>query len=174
MTTNLHFILTGGTIDAFYNAINQTATPNINSAIPDYLNEYIQPYDEISYNQICMKDSRDITDTDRANIVKDIEQTLANKIIITHGTDTMQITAEYILNALELPQKTIILTGSMVPLKGFANNDSAFNLGYAMASAKTLRPGVYIAMHGHIFYAGRVTKNKNRARFEVKTDEPDI
>jgi L-asparaginase len=123
MTADLHFILTGGTIDGFYNAINQTATPNLNSVIPEYLNESIHPYTEITYNQICMKDSKDITEDDRAKILKDIEQNPASRIIITHGTDTMEVTAEYILNALELPQKTIILTGAMIPLKGFSNSD---------------------------------------------------
>ena len=75
----------------------------------------------------------------------------AKKFIVTHGTYTMPDTARFIKANIKDKNKVVILTGSMVPLKGFDSSDAQFNLGYAIAQVEQLLPGVYIAMNGVSF-----------------------
>lgn len=166
MDQKIHFIMTGGTIDGFYDAVGQTARPGKVSVIPEYFDDVIKPYAYTSFETLCMKDSKEITDDDRVQMATRIQNADTSKIIITHGTDTMEKTAGFLKNALGPDTgKTVILTGSMVPL-GFSKSDSGFNLGFAFAEIRRLTPGVYICMHAHIFEAGNVTKNFEQARFE--------
>ena len=159
--------MTGGTIDAFYNAIKQTATPRLKSGIPDYIKDMIKPYGKFTFTTVCMKDSRELTETDRRKMAAAIQKTPAKKIIITHGTDTMDKTAAFLLKKLGSKNtKTIILTGSLIPLSGFSGSDSGFNMGYACAEIRHLAPGIYICMNARAFPAGKVKKNVKKARFE--------
>ncbi|HSC39973.1 MAG TPA: asparaginase domain-containing protein, partial [Chitinophagaceae bacterium] len=86
-----------------------------------------------------------------------------DKIIITHGTDTMTVTAREL--AEKVPNKTIVLTGAMIPYK-FGSSDGFFNLGAALAFAQTLPPGVYVVMNGRYFNWDNVRKNKQTGQFE--------
>ena len=95
---------------------------------------------------LLRKDSLDITDGDRENIFKSIEDTNADKIIITHGTDTIHVTAKRLS---EVKNKTIVLTGAMLPEK-FSDTDADFNLGMAVAGVQVLPFGVYICLYGKI------------------------
>jgi L-asparaginase len=83
--------------------------------------------------------------------------------VITHGTDTMSDTAKML--AEKVKEKTIILTGAMIPIK-FGSSDGLFNLGSALAFAQTLPPGVYVAMNGRYFNWDNVRKNKQSGMFE--------
>jgi L-asparaginase len=89
-----------------------------------------------------------------------------SRIVITHGTDTMAVTARC-LDAAGLADKTVVLTGAMVPYK-FGSSDGLFNLGSALAFAQALPPGVYVAMNGRCFPAARVKKNKQTGIFETE------
>jgi L-asparaginase len=84
-------------------------------------------------------------------------------IVITHGTDTIVETAHAL--AASIRNKTIVLTGAMIPYK-FGSSDGLFNLGSALAFVQTLPPGVYIAMNGRCFPADRVRKNRETGMFE--------
>ncbi len=126
----------------------------------------IKTCSKTSFETLCMLDSSDITDEHRHQMVQGIKATSAENVIITHGTNTMTQTAEYLKEALVDEGKTIVLTGSMIPLKEFVMSDAGFNLGYALAQAQSLLAGVYICMHGETFEAGKVTKNFTEARFE--------
>ena len=75
----------------------------------------------------------------------------------------MTLTAEYLLK--HCTGKTIVLTGAMVPYK-FGSSDGLFNLGSALAFVQVLSPGIYIAMNGKVFEAGRVKKNTDKGEFE--------
>jgi L-asparaginase len=113
-------------------------------------------------NILMQKDSLDMTITDRRAILEACRTTASTQIIIIHGTDTMSETATFLQQAnLE---KTIILTGAMRPFS-FGHSDAAFNFGFALALAQTAAIGVYIAMQGECFAAGKVAKNKDRAQF---------
>ncbi|MEN9729342.1 MAG: hypothetical protein RLZ91_459, partial [Bacteroidota bacterium] len=119
---------------------------------------------ELQTETLFMKDSLEFSDTERKLIGDACQNTAAQRILITHGTDTMTQTAEYL--AQHISDKTIVLTGAMVPYK-FGSSDGMFNLGSALAFVQMLPPGVFISMNGKCFKAGEVRKNLDRGEFEA-------
>jgi len=110
-----------------------------------------------------MIDNLEMTNEDRLLILHQCQNAEEDKIIITHGTDTMTDTAA--LLADQIKDKTIVITGAMIPYK-FGSSDGLFNLGGAIAFVQTLPHGVYIAMNGQYFKAGTVRKNRKTGSFE--------
>ena len=110
-----------------------------------------------------MKDSLDMTDEDRKIILENCKKTKEDKILITYGTDAMVETAKVLANSIK--DKTIILTGAMIPYK-FGSSDGLFNLGSSLAFAQTLPHGVYISMNGKYFHWDNVRKNQEIGEFE--------
>ncbi|HCC06086.1 TPA: asparaginase [Candidatus Nomurabacteria bacterium] len=161
----IHFIITGGTIDSYYETTKDTVVPNKLSCIPDYIKS-LKLHVKTSFKVICMKDSRDISKKDRQIVVKEILNSKSKNFIITHGTYTMGETAKFIVLQLQKNNdKKILLTGSMIPLIGFSPTDAGFNLGFAMAAVGNLLPGVYVAMNGRVFAAEEVIKLVSEGRF---------
>jgi L-asparaginase len=166
MDKGIKVFITGGTFDKEYNELNGSL----------YFKEthLFEMLDlgrsrlDLSIETLMMKDSLDFIDADRKCIADAINKVTENKILITHGTDTMTITAEYIQS--NCPNKTIVLTGAMVPYK-FGSSDGLFNLGSALAFVQVLKPGVYIAMNGKVFEAGKVQKNTDKGEFEATENE---
>jgi L-asparaginase len=117
---------------------------------------------------LMMIDSLDMTAQDRELIVHQCIQCEEDKIIITHGTDTMATTAKVL--AEHIKNKTVVLTGAMIPIK-FGSSDGLFNMGCAMAFVQSLPPGVYVAMNGRFFNWDNVRKNRQTGIFE-ETSEP--
>lgn len=161
----IQIILTGGTIDSYYDGRKDTAVPNKKSVIPDYLKS-LKLYVPLQFRQVCMKDSRSLTEKDRLRIAKVIESSSSKKIIITHGTYTMPETARFLASKLKRHDQTIILTGSMIPLVGFTPSDGAFSLGYAIAKVQELPAGIHVCMNGKVFAPDAVKKNVKKGRFE--------
>lgn len=162
---NIHIILTGGTIDSYYEGSLDTAVPLKHSAIPRYLKN-LKLYHKFHYTELCMKDSRSISLADRQKMIRIIKQSKSNFILITHGTYTMPETGRYLEQHLPSNHnKTIILTGSMIPLDGFTFSDGGFNLGYAISKMHCTTPGVYVAMNGKLFPAKTATKIVSKGRF---------
>jgi L-asparaginase len=114
---------------------------------------------------LMMIDSLVMTDADRDLIAKKCVAAKEKNIVITHGTDTMETTARYL--APRVLNKTIILTGAMVPYK-FGSSDGQFNLGSALAYAQVLPLGVYVVMNGRFFQWDNVRKNKKAGFFEER------
>jgi len=112
---------------------------------------------------VMMIDSLEMTEVDRALIVQNCLQSDENRIVITHGTDTMAETAAAIAQAVS--GKTVVLTGAMIPY-AFGSSDGLFNLGSALSFVQVLAPGVYISMNGKCFPWDRVRKNRERGEFE--------
>jgi L-asparaginase len=112
---------------------------------------------------LMSKDSLDLTEEDRLTLKRRIEADPCPRIMVTHGTDTMIQTAKVLM---DIPAKTIVLTGSMQPAR-FKVTDAVFNIGSALAAAQCLPPGVYIAMNGKIFDPAKARKNAKENRFEV-------
>lgn len=112
---------------------------------------------------VMMIDSLEMTEADRALIVQNCLQSDENRIVVTHGTDTMTETAAAIAQAVS--GKTVVLTGAMIPY-AFGSSDGLFNLGSALSFVQVLPPGVYIAMNGKCFPWDRVRKNRERGEFE--------
>ena len=118
---------------------------------------------DVSLDTLMMIDSLDMTDAQRTVLVESCRTATEDRIVITHGTDTMVDTARALQSAGL--HKTIVLTGAMIPYK-FGSSDGLFNLGSALAFAQTLPPNVHIAMNGRYFLAHEVRKNKMAGVFE--------
>ena len=118
---------------------------------------------EVDVRILMMLDSLSMTDADRKNILDNCKRRRDDRILITHGTDTMVETAKVLANSVK--DKTIVLTGAMVPYK-FGSSDGLFNLGSSLAFVQTLPNGVYISMNGKCFRWDNVRKNKETGEFE--------
>ena len=154
-------LLTGGTIDKLYNPLKGELSFS-SSHIPAAL-EQGRCGVTLSIEQLCLKDSLEMTDEDRALILAACQASPQQQIVITHGTDTMEHTARYLLAAGL--QKTLVLTGAMIPLS-IKGSDGLFNLGSALVAVQCLPSGVYIAMNGRVFKGDQVTKNRALGVFE--------
>jgi len=153
----IHFIITGGTIDSYYEATKDTAVPLLNSCIPPFIKS-LRLYEKIMFTEVCMKDSRQLTEEDMKEIAEAIEMSPYTKIIVTHGTYTMSDTARFLNARLKRKDQTIVFTGSMIPLIGFSPSDAPFNLGYAIAKVQELLSGTYVCMNGKVFSPDEVSK----------------
>ncbi len=118
---------------------------------------------EVKICSVMMIDSLEMTDSDRALIVENCRQAPEERIVITHGTDTMTDTAAAL--AAGIHDKTIVLTGAMIPY-AFGSSDGLFNLGSALSFVQVLLSGIYIAMNGECFPWNRCRKNRERGEFE--------
>ncbi|MDA7979329.1 MAG: asparaginase domain-containing protein [Pirellulales bacterium] len=158
----LKILTTGGTIDKQY--FDATSEFQVGDAqIGEFLREASVTFD-YEVESICRKDSLELTDEDRARVRAAIEDDAQHqRFLITHGTDTMVQTAKRLL---DIPDKTIVLTGSMNPAR-LRVSDAGFNIGFAVAACETLPPGVYITMNGRIFDPHNVRKNHQQHCFET-------
>ncbi|MBL7772391.1 MAG: asparaginase [Chitinophagaceae bacterium] len=157
----IRLLVTGGTFDKEYDLINGKLyfnDTNVNEILERGRNTT-----EVHVRTLMMVDSLEMTDEDRDLIVSQCIKCDEDKIIITHGTDTMVQTALQIQK--ENIDKTIVLTGAMIPYT-FGSSDGLYNMGSAMAFVQTLPVGVYIAMNGRYFKAAEVQKNRKTGYFE--------
>lgn len=120
---------------------------------------------EVEIETLMMIDSLQMTAADREAILAHCQAAAECRIVITHGTDTMEQTANVL--GPRITDKTIVLTGAMVPYT-FGSSDGMFNLGTALAFVQTLPPGVYVAMNGRCFRWDSVTKNRQLGVFESR------
>ena len=158
---SIRIFITGGTFDKEYNELTGQLYFK-DSQLPEML-ELGRNLVPVEIRTLMMVDSLEMTDEDRTLIAEHCRKSKEDKIIITHGTDTMADTAK--LLAQKVKNKTIVLTGAMIPYK-FGSSDGLFNLGSAMAFVQTLKHGVYVAMNGRYFHAENVRKNRETGVFE--------
>ncbi|MCZ2099987.1 MAG: asparaginase [Chitinophagales bacterium] len=159
----IQIFVTGGTFDKEYNYINGQLYFK-DTHLPQMFERGRSKLD-VDIKTLMMVDSLEMTDADREIIVYNCKKSDINRIVITHGTDTMVNTAAAI--AKEQIDKTIIITGAMVPYAFGTSSDGFFNLGAAMAFAQVLEPGVYIAMNGRYYNWDNVRKNTQTGYFET-------
>lgn len=159
--TTIRIFVTGGTFDKEYNELTGELFFK-ETHLPEMLQRSRSTLD-ITVRTLMMIDSLHMTNEDRELIAHQCRNTHEDKIVITHGTDTMSVTAKVL--AEKVPGKTIVITGAMIPYK-FGSSDGFFNLGNALAFAQTLPPGVYVAMNGRAFNWDNVRKNKQTGQFE--------
>lgn len=157
----IRIFITGGTFDKEYNEI--TGQLYFKDTHMHDLLELGRCRVPVEIRTLMMIDSLEMTDEDRELIVHQCIQCEEDQIIITHGTDTMAQTAKIL--AQKVRNKTIILTGAMIPIK-FGSSDGLFNLGSALAFAQALPQGVYVAMNGRYFLWDNVRKNRQTGFFE--------
>jgi L-asparaginase len=157
----IRLLVTGGTFDKEYN--ERTGQLYFKDTHVGEMLRLGRSRVDITIRTVMMIDSLDMTDADRALIVQQCLEAPEDRIVITHGTDTMTDTAAAV--AAAVTGKTVVLTGAMVPY-AFGSSDGLFNLGSAISFAQVLPPGVYLAMNGKCFLWNRVRKNRDRAEFE--------
>lgn len=153
----IHFIIMGGTIDSYYDGVSDTVVPRKKSIIPEFIRAF-KLQAPTKFTTVCMKDSRALASADRKQLLEALESTPAKRIIITHGTYTMPVTARYLKKHLKRADQVIILTGSMIPLGGVSPSDGGFNLGYSVAQTQLLPSGIYVCMNGRVFEPQDVIK----------------
>ena len=152
-------LTTGGTIDKnYFDALSENQI--VDSGIPALLKEARVAL-PLRIEEVCRKDSLELTEADRAEIARRIAEAPETRVVITHGTDTMTETAKVLAG---IAGKTIVLTGALSPAR-FAETDAPFNLGMAFAAVQIAPPGVYIAMSGQVFDGLRVRKDRAAGRF---------
>lgn len=158
----IRILVTGGTFDKEYNELNGTLRFN-QTHVGDMLQRGRCGLD-VTIDVLMMVDSLDMTDADRARIVHACRDCDEARVVVTHGTDTMVETAQAL--AAGVPNKTVVLTGAMVPY-AFGSSDGLFNLGSAVSFVQALPPGVYVAMNGRVFAWNNVRKNRTLGVFEA-------
>ena len=157
----VRILVTGGTFDKEYDEI--TGQLYFKDSHMREILELGRSRLEVKIRTLMLIDSLDMTDEDRSTILANCKRVDEDRIVITHGTDTMTQTAKTLAEGgLD---KTIVLTGAMIPYK-FGSSDGLFNLGGALAFAQALQFGVYVAMHGRCFDWDKVAKNKKTGTFE--------
>jgi L-asparaginase len=157
----VRIFITGGTFDKEYNEI--TGQLYFKDTHMHDLLELGRNKVPVEIRTLMMVDSLEMTNEDRELIAHQCNYSEEKRIVITHGTDTMSETAQFL--AERIKDKTIVLTGAMIPIK-FGSSDGLFNLGSALAFAQTLPAGVYLAMNGRYFNWDNVRKNKQTGMFE--------
>jgi L-asparaginase len=157
----IRILATGGTFDKEYNELTGELFFK-HTHIGDML-RLGRSHLETEVETLMMIDSLQMTDADRALILRRCLDVVETRIVITHGTDTMQQTAAVL--GPRIGAKTVVLTGAMVPYT-FGSSDGMFNLGTALAFVQTLGPGVYVAMNGRCFLWDSVRKNREIGVFE--------
>ena len=160
----IRIFVTGGTFDKEYNELAGELYFK-DSHIKEML-ELGRSRVPVDVRTLMMIDSLQMSDEDRELIVRSCRKAKEERIVVTHGTDTMEVTARALGQAIA--DKTIVLTGAMIPYM-FGSSDGLFNLGSALAFAQTLPHGVYIAMNGRCFSWKRARKNRKLGIFEEPT-----
>ncbi|HLP03350.1 MAG TPA: asparaginase domain-containing protein [Opitutaceae bacterium] len=153
---------TGGTIDkVYFDKLSefQIGDPQIAEILAP-----VNPGFEWAVEPVLRKDSLDLTEADRALLRERIAADPAERVLVTHGTDTMRETARALAG---IPGKTVVLTGALAPAR-FRDSDAVFNVGFALACVQTLPAGVYLAMNGTVFNPFHVRKNRSQNTFELE------
>jgi L-asparaginase len=159
----IQVFVTGGTFDKEYNYLNgQLYFKDTHLKEMFTLGRCEVPID---IKTLMMVDSLEMSDEDRAIITYNCRKSTHDRILVTHGTDSMVETARQIA-AAGIQDKTIILTGAMIPYAFGNSSDGFFNLGSALAFAQILPPGVYVVMNGRFFDWHNVYKNRQTGNFE--------
>lgn len=158
---SIRIFITGGTFDKEYNEI--TGQLFFKDTHMSELLKLGRSRIDVQIRTLMMIDSLEMTEADRSLIAQNCLKVAEDKIVITHGTDTMAETAKVL--ASKAMQKTIVLTGAMIPYK-FGSSDGLFNMGSALAFAQSLPHGVYVAMNGRYFNWDNVRKNRQTGAFE--------
>jgi L-asparaginase len=154
-------IITGGTLDKVHDTVTEGLVLDGKTRVPDIFD---QGRAKISrFRKLMQIDSLDMTDDHRSQILKTVNSAPETRLVITHGTGTMELTAKALTG--KIGQKTVVLTGAMRPWS-LGRSDGNFNLGGAIIAARLLPPGVYGVMNGRIFTAQHLRKNTKTGRFD--------
>jgi L-asparaginase len=162
MAQRIRIFVTGGTFDKEYNEL--TGELFFQATHVAAMLRLGRSHVDVAVETLMMIDSLQMTEAGRRLILDRCLACPERRIVITHGTDTMENTAAAL--AQGIADKTVVLTGAMIPYQ-FGSSDGMFNLGTALAFVQTLPPGVYVAMNGRYFPWDKVRKNRELGIFEA-------
>jgi L-asparaginase len=162
MSEPIRLFVTGGTFDKEYDEIRGRLF-FADTHLPDML-QLGRCRLDVKVRTLMMIDSLEMSEADRGLIAHNCAEVAERHIVITHGTDTMVDTARVLAEGVR--EKTIVLTGAMIPI-AFGSSDGLFNLGGALTAVQVLPPGVYITMNGRVFPWDKVRKNRDTGVFEA-------
>lgn len=160
---DIHIIITGGTLDKVHDSLTEGLS--FEPEQPTHMDALLQQgrCDFPTWTVLMKIDSLDMTDAHREMIITDVMAAQTDAVIVTHGTGTMEQTAQYL--AKHVNNKTVILTGAMRPFS-LGGSDASFNVGGAIIAAQILPYGIYGIMNGRIFAAKDLQKNTKTGRFD--------
>ena len=160
---SVYIIATGGTFDKAYDPIDERFEFGPDSILPSLLEDC--NVTNVSFHQCMLLDSVNIKKSERAKINRCVESAGHDRIVIVHGTSTMTDTARFLAGVF--PEKTLVLTGALYPVR-YRQCEGSFNLGMAVAAARILPPGVYITMQGQVIRGEDAQKDAATGRFHGK------
>jgi len=153
------FLLTGGTIDSYYDIHSGKALVCDKSVIPHYIEKvFWENKRDHEYVQVCAKDSREINDEDRLMLCQLIDNSKEHHFLITHGSFTLFETARYLDLHVKRKDIKVVLTGAMIPMEGFYHSDGHFNLGMALGGLKLLKEGIHVCFQGEFYTPSETIK----------------
>lgn len=158
-------LITGGTLDKIHDTLTEGLILDGETRVPNLFEEGRTRISR--FKNLMQIDSLDMSDDDRETILKAITASPENRLVVTHGTGTMDLTAKYLAAALKSTgsEKTVVLTGAMRPWC-LGRSDASFNMGGAVIAARLLPPGVYGVMNGRVFAAQDLRKDTDNGRFD--------
>ena len=161
---HITFVLTGGTIDKDYPRSQGGYAFEFGEPAAERLLARLRPSFTFEVHTACSKDSSEITDDDRTRLVELVQARPDDRVVVTHGTDTMLDTAAFL--ARRVHGKRVVLTGAMRPER-FSDSDAPLNFGCAVGAVQSPPPGVYVAMHGVVGPHDRVRRDPETGTFEL-------
>ena len=171
-TQKVVIMTTGGTIEKSYNEFDGSLK-NRQSRLKNRLLAKLRlPHTTIELIEVMAKDSLHMVEEDREQIWRKLSEQFNKKIpcVVLHGTDTMEVTAEYCYDHCPEPPVAVVFTGAMKPM-GFEDSDAPQNFTEALAVCHVLKPGFYVSFHNRVFEVPRVQKNRRRRTFETKESQ---
>lgn len=160
MKRRIEIIKTGGTFDKIYDPVDELTFPD-ESHVPTILDRALIERDDIHHLPLMSIDSKHMDESHRADILRAVHRSYVDKIVVTHGTDSMAETARH-LQSRALTHQAVVLTGAMRPYAYGMESDAVPNLIHALAVVEIAKRGVYVAMHGEIFLPETLRKDKGR------------
>lgn len=156
---------TGGTFNKRYNPIlGQLEVPKDNIALDKIIKSCFNI--EFDIRNIVSKDSLDFTQEDRETILENIINSENDRIIIIHGTDTVDLTAKFIEDKIE--NKKVVFTGAMVPMS-IDEVEATMNFSQAIGFLNApIENGIYLSMHGSVIEHSKLKKDRSVGQFLVK------
>ncbi len=161
----LTILTTGGTIDKTYNEFDGSLK-NARSVLDTILGSLRLPDVFVRLEAVMSKDSLDMDDEDRKQIVRAVRTALptSDAVVVVHGTDTLSKTGELLHRELQDLQHPVILTGAMRPYE-FRDTDALQNVTEALIAARLLDPGVYVVMHNRVLRFPGIFKDRQALTF---------
>lgn len=163
LASTIGLFITGGTLDKDYNPI--TGTLDFSQSHLDQLLKQANLTITVSTQVLMLKDSLEMTTEDRQHILTACLESPYSQLVITHGTDTLTETAQFLHESELASLKTVVLTGAMRPFQ-LGQSDASFNVGAALMAVQLAPKGIYIAINGQLFPATQVFKNRPQGVFE--------